>query len=112
MFLYYALIGLNNPKTYIRVYSLNILNTIAKFNSESIMDITEKVLQLTNEHYWEVKAQALIFATNILTSFRSMSHLLSQKEDVKGIQKSMSGKPGSSSGQNGQDRNTVKKNLN
>lgn len=76
------------------------------------MDITEKVLQLTNEHYWEVKAQALIFATNILTSFRSMSHLLSQKEDVKGIQKSMSGKPGSSSGQNGQDRNTVKKNLN
>jgi hypothetical protein len=32
VFLYYALIGLANPKTYVRVYSLNILNTIAKHN--------------------------------------------------------------------------------
>ena len=29
VFLYYALIGLNNPKVNIRVYSLNVLNTIA-----------------------------------------------------------------------------------
>lgn len=77
VFLYYALIGLNNPKTYIRVYSINILNTIAKFNAESIMDITEKVFLLSNEQYWEVKAQALIFACNILTYFRNVSHLLS-----------------------------------
>jgi hypothetical protein len=46
VFLYYALIGLANPKTYVRVYSLNILNNIAKHNPESIMDITEKVLML------------------------------------------------------------------
>lgn len=50
------MIGLSNPKTYIRVYSLNILNTIAKFNSESIMDITEKVFLLSNDNYWEIKA--------------------------------------------------------
>ena len=56
VFLYYAMIGLINPKTYVRVYSLNILNTIAKHNSESVMDITEKVLQLANDQYWEVKA--------------------------------------------------------
>jgi len=43
------MIGLSNPKTYIRVYSLNILNTIAKFNSESIMDITEKVYSLCGD---------------------------------------------------------------
>jgi hypothetical protein len=49
VFLYYALIGLANPKTYVRVYSLNILNTIAKHNPESIMDITEKVLVLCNK---------------------------------------------------------------
>jgi hypothetical protein len=46
VFLYYALIGLTNPKTYVRVYSLNILNSIAKHNPESIMDITEKILGL------------------------------------------------------------------
>ena len=56
MFLYYAMIGLTSPKTYIRVYALNILNTIAKFNSESIMDITDKVLLLSNDQYWEIKA--------------------------------------------------------
>jgi hypothetical protein len=50
------MIGLVNPKTQIRVYSLNILNTIAKFNSESIMDITEKVLLLCSDPYWEIKA--------------------------------------------------------
>ena len=57
VFLYYALIGLANPKTYVRVYSLNILNSIAKHNPESIMDITEKVLMLCkSDQYWEIKA--------------------------------------------------------
>lgn len=42
-----------------------------------------------------------------------MSHLLSQKEDVKGgIQKATSGKPGSSNGLGSNaDRNSIKKNL-
>ena len=109
VFLYYAMIGLTNPKTYVRVYSLNILNTIAKFNSESIIDIVEKVQLLSNDQYWEIKAQSLIFATTILTSFRQMSHLLAQKDDAKsGIQKTLSGKPSSS---NPGDRNAVKRNL-
>jgi hypothetical protein len=85
VFLYYALIGLANPKTYVRVYSLNILNSIAKHNPESIMDVTEKILLLAQkDHYWEVKAQCLMFASIVLGSFRHMSHLLSTKEDVKG----------------------------
>lgn len=39
--------------------------------------------------------------------------MLQQKDDVKGggIQKALSGKPGSSQG-NGQDRNSIKRNLN
>jgi hypothetical protein len=76
-----------------------MLNTIAKFNSEAIMDLTEKVLLLSSDNYWEIKAQCLIFASTVLNSFRSMSHLLVQKEDVKGgIQKAASGKPGSAAG--------------
>lgn len=114
VFLYYALIGLANPKTYVRVYSLNILNSIAKHNPESIMDITEKVLLLSKtDQYWEIKAQCLMFATIVLSSFRGLSHLLVQKEDVKGgipransAPKALTG-PGATS-----DKNIVKKNLN
>jgi len=56
VFLYYALIGLSNPKVGIRVYSLHVLNTIATHNAESILDITEKVQALSNEKHWEIKA--------------------------------------------------------
>jgi hypothetical protein len=113
VFLYYALIGLANPKTYVRVYSLNILNTIAKHNPESIMDITEKVLVLCNkDQYWEIKAQCLMFASIVLTSFRGLSHLLSTKEDVKGgMKKAPSCNLNQGPGANA-DKNVVKKNLN
>lgn len=56
VFLYYALIGLNNPKVNIRVYSLNVLNTIAQHKADSILDITEKVYKISSEKHWEIKA--------------------------------------------------------
>jgi hypothetical protein len=80
VFLYYALIGLNNPKVNIRVYSLNVLNTIAKHKAESILDITEKIYKISHENHWEIKAQCLEFAITMLTSYNGMSHLLAQKE--------------------------------
>ena len=60
----------------------------------------------------------MIFAVNVLLSMRNLSHLLVQKEEAKGaaagIQKTLSGKPGSS-GQNGggvgDKASSVKKNL-
>lgn len=76
VFLYYALIGLNNPKVNIRVYSLNVLNTIAKHKAESILDITEKIYKISQENHWEIKAQCLEFAITMLTSYSGMSHLL------------------------------------
>jgi len=56
VFLYYALIGLSNPNMAIRIYSLNVLTTIANHNTDSILDITEKVYNLSKEKYWELKA--------------------------------------------------------
>jgi hypothetical protein len=50
------LIGLCNPKVNIRVYSLNVLNTIASHNAESILDITEKIHRISQEQHWEIKA--------------------------------------------------------
>lgn len=56
VFLYYALIGLQNPKVNIRVYSLNVLNSIALQNAESILDISDKIYKLSFEKHWEIKA--------------------------------------------------------
>jgi hypothetical protein len=47
---------LSNPKVSIRVYSLNVLNTIAKHNAESILDVTEKIYNVCKEKHWEIKA--------------------------------------------------------
>jgi hypothetical protein len=66
VFLYYALIGICNPKTAIRVFSLNVLNTIAKHNAENMLDLTEKVLMVSKDNHWEIKAQALEFAITVL----------------------------------------------
>lgn len=78
------------------------------------MDITEKVLLLCQkDHYWEIKAQCLVFASIVLSSFKNMSYLLVQKEEVKGgPPKNQSKSPiGSGPGANS-DKNVVKKNLN
>ena len=86
VFLYYALIGLSNNCVNIRVYSLNILTTIANKNADSMIEVAERVNSLAEENFWEVKAQCLEFATTILTQFRSLSHLLAQKDELKAKQ--------------------------
>lgn len=85
VFLYYALIGLSKSRAYVRVYSLNILNTIAKFNIDSIMDITEKVKSISYSEHWEIKAQCLLFASNMLRKLKSYSYLL-KKSNEEGTQ--------------------------
>lgn len=111
VFLYYALIGLSNPKVSIRVYSLNVLNTIARHNAESILDITEKIFNVSSDNHWEIKTQCLEFAISVLSSYKDMSHLV---DDVKGVKSSAVGtKPNSPTAAGvGGDRNSVKGNLN
>lgn len=116
VFLYYALIGLQNPKVNIRVYSLNVLNSIARHNAESILDITDKIYKLSFEKHWEIKAQCLEFAITIMDSYRNMSHLLvptgkgdDMKKPAAGGGPSTGGPPGG--GAPG-DKNSVKTNLN
>lgn len=41
-----------------------------------MIEIAERVNMLADEHFWEIKAQCLEFATIMLTQFRSLSHLL------------------------------------
>jgi len=83
VFLYYALIGLSNSCVNIRVYSINILTTIAAKNADSMIEVTERVCLLAEENFWEIKAQCLEFATTMLTQYRSLSHLLAQKDELK-----------------------------
>lgn len=56
VFLYYALVGLGNGNIYVRVFSVNLLNTICEFNIDGILDVTEKVRQASNTDHWELKA--------------------------------------------------------
>ena len=101
VFLYYALIGLQNPKTNIRVYSLNVLNSIAGHNAESILDITDKIFKISFEKHWEIKAQCLEFAITILDKNRNSSHLLAQKDDMKGQKGGPGGAVGPGKGEGG-----------
>lgn len=43
VFLYYALVGIISPLPLKRVYSLNILNSIAQFNPESLIGSLDKI---------------------------------------------------------------------
>lgn len=81
VFLYYALIGLSKPRPYVRVYSLNILNTIAKHNIDAIMDVTEKVKAVAKSDHWEIKAQCLLFSCTLLKKLKSYSYLLKKAKD-------------------------------
>lgn len=56
VFLYYALVGIISPLPLKRVYSLNILNSIAHFNPESLMGSLDKMEELVTDKYWEVLA--------------------------------------------------------
>ena len=76
VFLYYALVGLWKSRPIIRTFSLKILNTISKFNPEGILDVTEKVKALSISHHWEVKAQSMLFAWNILRHLRAYSFFI------------------------------------
>lgn len=113
VFLYYALIGLSNPRTQIRVYALNVLNTIAKHNSESILELTDKVHDVCRDAHWEIKAQAMQYAITILSSYKHMNHVLGNKaDDLKGKKDEGAASPGTAKPAGGLgERNTLKGNL-
>lgn len=60
-----------------------MLTTIAKHNPDSMLEVCSAVANLSEETYWEVKTQVLEFATAMLHQFRSHSHLLAAKDDLK-----------------------------
>lgn len=94
VFLYYALIGICKPRPSIRKFALKILNTISKYNAEGILDVTTKVKLLSKSHHWEVKAQCMLFACNILRYLKNYSHLMkSGKDDAAGGDKNMQAPP-------------------
>lgn len=61
-----------------------MLCTIAKKNPEAMLEVSEKISALAEEHYWEVKTQCLEFAATILSKFKEHSILLANKDDLKG----------------------------
>ena len=89
VFLYYALVGLCKSRPTIRKFSLKILNTISKHNAEGILDVTEKVKAISNSQHWEVKAQCMLFACNILRYLKGYSYLMKSGKDDAGGEKNL-----------------------
>jgi hypothetical protein len=73
-----------------------MLSTIARHNPDAMLEVCERVSNLADEAYWEVKTQCLEFAATILNQFRAHSHVLAVKDDFK----SGANKPGTGAGQN------------
>lgn len=88
-----------------------------------MLEVTERINLLADEHFWEIKVQCLEFAVTMLTQNMTLSHLLAQKDELKakiggdaqknspttggGAAGSGLGKPGSNA-PGGADRNQVK----
>lgn len=75
-----------------------MLCTIARKNPEAMLEVSEKISALADEHYWEVKTQCLEFAATILSKFKEHAVLLAVKDDLKGAAGAQ--KASSPSGQN------------
>ncbi len=83
VFLYYALVGMISPLPLKRVYSLNILNSIAQFNPESLVGSLDKLEEMVNDKNWEVLAQTLQLVTRLLEAIRSnMSGLAGRSHEA------------------------------
>lgn len=60
-----------------------MLSTIARHNPDSMLEVCERLCSLADETFWELKTQCLEFSCGMLTQFRSYSHLLAAKDDLK-----------------------------
>ena len=78
VFLYYALVGVGSSLPLKRVYSLNILNSIAQFNPDSLIGSLDKLQDLVVDRNWEVLAQSLTLASRLLESM-ALPHDLSHR---------------------------------
>jgi hypothetical protein len=48
-----------------------------------MLEVSKKVSGLADEQFWEIKTQSHEFATTILNQYRSHSHLMAVKDDLK-----------------------------
>ena len=62
---------------------MNILTTICHHNSDSMLEVTERIELLADEAFWEIKAQCLEFAVTMLQQNMTLSHLLAHKDELK-----------------------------
>jgi len=69
LYIYYALLAMQNPQPKIRVAGLSILSTIAMFSSQhsSVVALIPGFVQLADDDWWEVQAQLLLLASHLLS---------------------------------------------
>lgn len=68
LYIYYALMALQNPQPKIRVAGLSILSTIAICSSQhnSVVALVPGFVELADDDWWEVQAQLLLLSAHLL----------------------------------------------
>merc|ERR1719440_1933931 len=69
LYIYYALIAMQNPQPKIRVAGLAILSTIATCSSQhqSVVALIPSFVDLAEDDWWEVQAQLLLLSAHLLS---------------------------------------------
>jgi hypothetical protein len=69
LYIYYALMAMQSPQPKIRVAGLAILGTIATCSSQhqSVQALIPSFVELADDDWWEVQAQLLLLAANLLS---------------------------------------------
>jgi len=80
IYMYYAISGLSNRSSVIRVAALRMLNVMVNYNYEFAFNLVDKLIPLIKDEYWEVKIQLHILACNLLKKVETQQNAF--KDDL------------------------------
>merc|ERR1712217_829677 len=88
LYIYYALIAMQNPQPKIRVAGISILSTITTCSTQhqSIVALIPNFGALANDEWWEVQAQLLLLCAHLLSKLALMNRRDSHNEDDVDLQ--------------------------
>merc|ERR1719316_1532531 len=77
LYIYYALMAMQNPQPKIRVAGLSILSTIAMCSSQhtSVVAIIPGLVELADDDWWEAQAQLLLLSAHLLGKITTAERL-------------------------------------
>jgi len=102
LYIYYALMAMQNPQPKIRVAGLSILSTIAMCSSQhtSVIALIKSFVDLADDDWWEVQAQLLLLSAHLLNKITASDRqdIGTEEGDADKLDSPVSALPGKESG--------------